>query len=244
MKIKAALVDLNDTICNTSDVERDALKETAKLFSDLTEGKYSESDSEKMLSSSREYINNATTSDAAAYDTALYLQHMVENADIRSDRFELLYRLQDSYYKYMLKNLRLYDDAEEFLQWLKESGRKVAIISDGTVKMKLEQIHELGIGRYVDLLVTSEESGSNKPAPNSYMLAMHKLKMSPSELFVIGNSLKLDIYGANMLGMVTVEANLTKLGQTATREGMFKPRYTVDSLAKVRDIIEFLETSN
>lgn len=244
MKIKAALIDLNDTICNYAEVEQEALAELAKLFSDLTEGKYSEQEARLLFDESKEYISNAMATKDSSHDTALHIQHMVENADIKSDKFDLIYKLQDSYYKYILKNLRPYDDAEQFLDWLRESGRKIVIITDGTVRYKVEQIRELGITRYADYLVTSEESGANKPAPNSYMLALHKLQMKPNEVFVIGNSVKLDVYGANMLGMITVEANLGNAATEESKNGMYRPTYTVDALGKVRDIIEFLEANS
>ena len=74
-------------------------------------------------------------------------------------------------------------------------------MSDLTAHIQYRKIQKLNIGKYIDFIVTSEESGREKPHAYPFMLALEKLKLTNKDLFMVGDSFKKDIVGALNMGI-------------------------------------------
>jgi putative hydrolase of the HAD superfamily len=53
--------------------------------------------------------------------------------------------------------------------------------------------------------VSSEESGADKPHIKSFKLALDKLSIDPSKVWMIGDNADADIVGGNLCGMITIQ---------------------------------------
>lgn len=98
------------------------------------------------------------------------------------------------------KTYQLIEDAIPTLAHLKQSGYRLAVISNwnGT----LERVFaELGIAHYFDLLVDSHVVGVRKPRPEIFQYALGKLRLEPNEAIHIGDSYYADVLGAKKAGM-------------------------------------------
>ena len=127
-------------------------------------------------------------------------------------------KMNDIYWNAFLKNIKLYDGALKFLQNLKLNGIKTAICTDMTANIQYLKIERLGISNLIDVLVTSEETGMEKPSPVMFELALEKLNLNASETAYFGDSLVKDVEGAAYCGLIpfwfvanrNVDENLVK----------------------------------
>ena len=74
-------------------------------------------------------------------------------------------------------------------------------MTDLTACIQHCKIKRLGIEEYIDVMVTSEEAGQEKPAPRIFELMAGKLRLNPHEILMIGDSREKDIDGAKNAGM-------------------------------------------
>ena len=63
------------------------------------------------------------------------------------------------------------------------------------------KIKKLGLGEYVDYLVTSEEAGTEKPGRRIFERVMEKMGHGSEELLMVGDSERRDIEGAMDMGI-------------------------------------------
>ena len=238
MKIKAILVDLDDTLSVTKKYYDEALDVCHEVFNSITKLNYSIEHFKKLYMSARDETHALVPSSAAAHNRAIYFQKLIENLEIDTD-FDLIYQLYHTYYSYVYNNMNLYPGAEELLKWFKDTKRTVVIVSDGSAHVRIEKIHTLGISKYVDYLVSSEEVGVDKPNNQPYLVALNKAGVSKEEAIYIGNAIKTDIFGGERLNMITVQVLVE--GYTSKEEDPVKPDYVVKDLLKIKKIIEKLE---
>ncbi|GAB4158038.1 MAG: HAD family hydrolase [Candidatus Dojkabacteria bacterium] len=240
MKIKAALMDLDDTICDSEHLYKEALDVCHTVFNRETGQRLTYLQFEKLYKSAKEATHALIPSSAARHNRAIYFQQLVETLDIHTD-FDLIFKLYDAYYNYVYKNMKLYPYALELIQWLKETDRKIIIVSDGNTHVRINKINALGISRYVDYLVSSEEVGIEKPSAQPFLVALNKARLHPEEVVMLGNKAKNDIYGANRVGIITIHVNINNSPDDQPERDEHRPRYKVNKLEKVVDIIKYLE---
>lgn len=103
-------------------------------------------------------------------------------------------------------NLKLRATAEKLLDYLKEHGVKLGLLTNGTVKAQINKVCLLGIEGYFDVIVYSRELGREyeKPSPNAYIMILNKLGVQPEDSICIGDNPYTDFWGAKRLGMLTV----------------------------------------
>ncbi len=94
----------------------------------------------------------------------------------------------------------LYEDVLPLLKLLKNRGLVLGVISNAD-KNVAGLIEKLGAGAYMDLLVTSEEVGAEKPAPAIFLAALDKAKIKGPEAIYTGDQYQSDVLGAGGVGM-------------------------------------------
>lgn len=96
-------------------------------------------------------------------------------------------------------NPKLYPETKEVLDYLKERGKKLVLITNSPPTTR-EQIRKLDVSRYFDREIFSFETGLLKPDPAIFQLAVRGMDIEPSEALMVGDSLDKDITGAEGVG--------------------------------------------
>jgi putative hydrolase of the HAD superfamily len=81
---------------------------------------------------------------------------------------------------------------------------KLGIISNGLKIKQWEKLVGLRIHHFFEAVVTSEECGCEKPAPEIFLAALKALNVAPAESVMVGDNFEIDIEGAKTMGMQTV----------------------------------------
>lgn len=163
----------------------------------------------------QEKVKARIPSHGSSHSRVLYFQTMLEDLNPRlaiaqAQKLEKLY--WDTFINKMVPILGLVP----FLESCQVNNQTVVIISDLTTSIQLEKINALGIGSYIDYLVTSEEAGMEKPAPEPFLLGLQKAKCIAKEVIMIGDNLERDILGAQKLGIITIQIIHDYLPQETT----------------------------
>lgn len=93
------------------------------------------------------------------------------------------------------------EGAAEVFARLKERGLTIGIGTDMTAYVQFRKLEKLGLLPYVDFVVTSEESGAEKPGEKMFKLCRKKAAAEAQECLFVGDSLKKDVRGACAAGM-------------------------------------------
>ena len=114
----------------------------------------------------------------------------------------------------LYRTLDSFPEVPSVLTRLKERGLRTAILSNGTPKMLSAAVDHAGIGSLIDLVLSAEEVGIYKTAPQVYQLALDQLGIPAREIsFQSPNAW--DVYAASAFGMRTVWCN--RIGQCRER---------------------------
>jgi putative hydrolase of the HAD superfamily len=124
----------------------------------------------------------------------------------------------------------LYDDVVPTLKQLKERELTLGLISN--VDRDITPIYEgLGLANWLGVVVTSQEVGFNKPAPQIFRAALRKAKLRPIEALYVGDQPQIDVVGANSAGM---------FGILIDRNGLFADVGNSPRISSLTQIAEYL----
>lgn len=200
-KVRGILLDLDNTLYDYEMCHRHAIEccynefrliETISLADFF--GKYNRA---------KEKVKANIPGQASSHSRLLYFQALFEELQGKTNIL-LTLRFENLYWDNFLKKMKLFDGVSDFLKMSKKNGTTVCIVTDLTSKIQFEKITYLKIGKYIDFIVSSEEAGKEKPAPDIFRLALKKMGMKPEEVVVVGDDQKKDGIGGEGMGIKTI----------------------------------------
>ena len=201
-KIRAILLDLDNTLYPYNNSHWAGLQAAKKLFN--SEVNRNETFDE-LYDKARRLAQKDLKSRAASHHRLLYFQSLLELVDAYSPEMNLA--LYESYWNSFLNTMRLFTDAEKFMQ--RHSNLKFAVVTDLTAHIQLRKLIQLKLSSKFDFIVTSEETGFDKPNGLNFLKALHKLKVQPENSIMVGDSFEKDAIGAADLEIQSYWLNRT-----------------------------------
>jgi putative hydrolase of the HAD superfamily len=125
----------------------------------------------------------------------------------------------------------LFPGTTETLDYLAEKKYILHLITNGFEKTQHSKLKNSGLTKYFNTVVTSEASNSLKPHREIFEYALHKTGCDRHEGIMIGDSIEVDICGAQNAGMDQVYVN-----HLGIEPADVKPTYTVRSLKELQHI--------
>ena len=232
---KVVLFDLDNTLYDYKPVHEKALNEVYKILKKEIE--ISHKEFLKLFKISRAEINRELAGTASSHNRVLYFQRLVEKSH-NTIESNVVLKLCNAYWDNFLKNVKLKKGVIQTLKKLKQLNIKTAIISDLTTNIQLRKMSKLGITPLIDVLVTSEEAGSEKPNPIMFLLALNKLSVLPSDAIMVGDNPINDIEGGNSVGLDTILITNKKSTEIQFNEDYQKPNYTVKEIPEILSILQ------
>lgn len=110
-------------------------------------------------------------------------------------------KLYSLYWDTLIECSEISPGAVETLEGLKERGIRLGIGSDMTAFIQYRKLEKLGVLRFFDFVVTSEEANADKPAEAFFALCLRKAKCEPQECVFVGDNYSKDYLGARDAGM-------------------------------------------
>ncbi len=115
---------------------------------------------------------------------------------------------KQSLYREMIENgeVAAFPSALEFLSDLRESGRRICLVTGASRRSAEASLTKLGMIQYFEGLVTGDEIEKTKPAPDLYLKCLSEYKINPSDALVIEDSL-LGVQAAQAAGLSVMAVN-------------------------------------
>lgn len=132
---------------------------------------------------------------------ALYIQYqetVLREAGLKHDQklvLSLLGMMQQT-----KMNLVLFDDVVPTLTDLKNRGITLGLISNVEQDMT-ETMTRLRLPSWLEIIVTSQDAGFNKPQPEIFQEALRRAGVQPAEAIYVGDQYQVDVIGARGAGM-------------------------------------------
>lgn len=232
MSYEAVFFDLDDTLypygpCNEAG-KRAAWEASRELGYELSREEFDELYREGRRETKRELAGTAS-----AHERFLYFKRAVRlhtGTHCSADALEL----GEAYWDGYVDEMALFDGVEETLRTLRESGLDVVIVSNLTTRIQLVKLRRLGVDPLVDLLLTSEETGREKPSAIMFTVPLARLNRRPSEAIMVGNSVASDVEGANAVGIDTVLFNADPERELTGHE---RPDHRIDAFADLTEVV-------
>jgi len=113
---------------------------------------------------------------------------------------------EKKYWDYLISKAKLFPNTLSTLDSLRSKGLKLATItdSDGKREIKINRIKALGLDKYFDYVITTDDTGLNKPAIENWQHLIKISGLKSSECIMIGDHPDIDLVNAKKLGFVTV----------------------------------------
>lgn len=200
MKIKAVLIDIDNTLLDFNKSALAAMNNTASAHSvTFPEGYF-----DVFLKINDELWTQLQCQSITKQD--IYKRRwrrIFDELGIRadSDAFE------EDFRKEMRSTAITVDGAEEILRYLSEKYPVYAASNASKHQQEL-RLKSAGLSKYLSGIFTSEEIGYQKPAKEFFDACNKKLSpVLPEETVMIGDSVEADIAGAKAFGIITIWFN-------------------------------------
>jgi len=160
---------------------------------------------------------------ASSHSRLLYFQRTLEYLGFRS-QILLSLEFEQTYWGSFLAAMELREGVIDFLDQLARSDIPKVLVTDLTAQIQFRKLVYMELDQRFEFVVTSEESGSDKPDRAGFEIAMNKLNLQKDsedsiapegEVWMIGDNLKSDIEGAKKSINATTLALKSEIGNHA-----------------------------
>lgn len=90
------------------------------------------------------------------------------------------------------------------LERLQRIGMRMAVITNGTVRLQQAKIDRFGLGPFFEFIQIEEAAGVGKPDSRAYLLALDRLRLEARQVWMVGDNLVWDVQGAQRLGIFAI----------------------------------------
>lgn len=186
--MKAILFDLDGTLLN-----RDA---SVKVF---VEKQYERLQDVVGHISKQRYIERFIELDQRGYvwKDKVYAQIVQEFAITKMTAEQLL----EDYLHEFKYSCVAFPNLLKMLESLKNAHYRLGIITNGYGQFQMDNIKELQIEHYFDIILVSEWEGMKKPDERIFLKALNQLQVAPCESVFVGDHPENDVRAAKQVGM-------------------------------------------
>ncbi|KLV23867.1 pyrophosphatase PpaX [Niallia circulans] len=214
-KINTALFDLDGTLINTNELIISSYLHTLNHY---YPGKYKRVDVIPFMGPPLLETFESIDKMRAPEMMAMYRSYNIANHD---------------------KIVTIFDGVYDAMKELKQRGFKLAIVST-----KLSDVVEMGLkltklDEFFDVVVALDHVTKAKPDPEPVLLALEKLKASPSEAIMVGDN-KHDILSGKNAGTLTAGVAWTLKGKEFLQA--YNPDYIFENMKDILSIPEVQQT--
>jgi putative hydrolase of the HAD superfamily len=209
MKTKTVVFDLDDTLVKEIDFLKSAFLEIAKFVDKSNSSLYSQ-----MLDW---YYNKQNV-----FQSIISQYPAIDIKDLKN------------IYRNHFPDFSKYEHVRKYLVELKNKGHKLGLITDGFSVTQRNKIKSLRIEDLFDLIVISEEFGSEKPNEDNFKI-FHQY--NSDEYYYIGDNVSKDFVTPNKLGWKTIclvddGSNIHK--QDFNKEVVYLPQTKVENIQRIK----------
>ncbi len=238
--LKAIFLDMDETLCGTSDADKLA----GQAFARWVKITYPQLGDEqrfiqRYLAGVYKQLNEefpelvALLPNEAAFRCGL-IQSLLAEQGVEVD--QAAGQAAQAYFDHQrMEAFCFFPGVAELLVSLREKYRLV-VITNGPIFSQHPKLAALNMVEWVDHIIVGGEEPEEKPAASIFQKALDLVGAAPEEVIHIGDSLSSDIAGANQMGITSVWVDSTGNGNF----GDITPSYTIRTFSELPAVLAAL----
>lgn len=187
------------------------------------------------FSQARQDVKERLASTASGHSRLLYIQKSLEILGFKSNP-SLCLHLEETYWRAYLENAVLFPGVLETLELFRSCRIPLGIVTDLTMRLQLKKLVYFGLEQFFDVVVTSEETGTDKPEKSNFELTLSKLQLSKEsgQVWMIGDDVKSDVVGGKTIGAITFQ----KIDKgSEIRQGEVSPDFAFEDFRALSEFV-------
>ncbi len=234
--IKAVIFDLDDTLCNASEV----LEESLRRAFEENLAHYPDKTIEEMVELNKQAFKETFLDPAIPVPTAsILIWFRIFELMGKKPPIKGIMRMVEKVWEENTNKLKPTPGAHEFLDWLHENNIKVGVLTNGVFMSQAKKVTMLGLDSKIDCFATSDMAVADKPDPKAYLYILDKMDIWPNEAIMVGDRLDNDVLGGKRIGMKGI---LMTSEHKRPLEDTHKADLVVSNLMEIKPFIEELNT--
>ena len=235
---RGLLLDLDDTILDDSGLVhecwRQACDDHATRLAPIEPGVLYEA----IRKTSRWYWSDAERHRTGRLELEAARREVVRLAlvDLGVEDTPLAAAIGDAYSHQRDVGMEPLPEAIDTVRWLRDSGRRLALLTNGAGPAQRKKIARFGLTDLFDVILIEGELGYGKPDERVYHRALSALAADPSEAWMVGDNLEFDVGAPQKLGIAGVWIDIR--GRGLPDETTIRPHHVVRSLFELRSLIQ------
>lgn len=197
---KGIIFDLDNTLYDYDRCDKIAQIELQEYCEEILH--ISKNEFVRIYAQAKQDVKQQLGNVGASHNRMLYMQRMLEI--MKKNPISYALELYDVYWDVMLQEMMPFNYVMPFFEWLKKENIEIGILTDLTAHIQHRKLRALKISDYVDVIVTSEEAGAEKPDSLPYELIIKKMEIAPNKLIMVGDSSAKDCDGARKCGIEAI----------------------------------------
>ena len=142
-------------------------------------------------------------------------------------------RIGDGYSRRRDARMAPLPEAIETVQWLRESGVRLALLTNGAGPAQRKKIARFGLSGLFDAILVEGELGYGKPDERVFRDALERLAVEPREAWMIGDNLEWDVAAPQRLGIFAIW--IDRRGRGLPPDSAVRPDRVVPALSALRE---------
>lgn len=147
--------------------------------------------------------------DPKKFSRQLWFEETLHRLDVKNDLKKKIDTtgLEKYYWDYLIPKMKLFPNTIKVLESLKNSGRfKIACLtdSDGDRNIKVARLKHFDIEKYFDYIITTDDTGKNKPSIENWEYLLKLSGMNGKECLMVGDHPEVDLINAKKSEFMTV----------------------------------------
>jgi putative hydrolase of the HAD superfamily len=126
---------------------------------------------------------------------------------------------------------QLFPGALETLQFLRERGVRLALITNGSARLQRRKVEKYHLAPFFDCVLIEGEFGVGKPDERVYLHALGQLETSPAGAWMVGDNLEWEVAAPQRLGIFAIWHDVLGAGVPATSQ--VRPDRIIRGLAEL-----------
>jgi len=202
----AIIFDLDDTLVAWNMVADQSWKKVCYDFSSATNGLRADILIQNIDVVREWYLSNPERYRYARLNLPAYRREILKLAFSRLGIHDdmLADQIADAYGVEREKAAYLIPGATESLYYWKKQKTKLALVSNGAAEPQRRKIKKFKLSGFFDYILIESEFGSGKPDKKVFTQTLKELKVAPSQTWMVGDNLELDISGAQNAGIYSI----------------------------------------
>lgn len=133
-------------------------------------------------------------------------QHIVRTAlaPLKSPSEELIAAIADRFTRLRDEEMHLFPGAIETLDELRRRGVRMALVTNGDAETQRKKIERFALAPHFEHIQIEGEHGFGKPEERAYRHALQALKLTPSDVWMVGDNLEWEVAAPQRLGIYSV----------------------------------------